>query len=650
MSIKKTIGGDRLGAGGKMVEYLHNYERSNHNLSYAWRSTIAPGVLIPCLNLKMTPGDTFDIDIDTMMMTLPTIGPLFGNYKQQIDVFITPMRLYQAQIHNNKTGIGRDMSKIKMPLMNITMNDLNFLSSEPADVQQIGTSSLLKYLGFSGLGYAETPNEDQTVSGSIQALDVLNYYDIGKNYYANLQEEQMAMIDYPNIDVTAITSVSKNGATTTLPTTITTGDVIGIQGIGLEAKLINILYGVGIETTLDLWTTVKITVQTDTYIEFQCLPVGNAISLTDVSVVPNAIQTPTPNVVFFPIENIDNMREDILSRIKDTTPFIIDATTYAPYGNNLQSMGNTSGNKIRSYMPMQGLLCKTYQSDLFNNWMNKEWIDGEGGASDLSNIDVSEGVLNMDTLNLAQKVYNFMNRVIMAGGSYYNWIEAGWGVKVAGHCETPMYCGGASREITFAQQISTAETADKPQGNIAGRGIYEGNQKGGKITVRCMDNEPCMVMAIVSLTPRLDYSQGNDWSIHLKTWQDLHKPEFDGIGYQDLVTDKMAFWDTARDEDGIPKFKSAGKQPAWIDYMTAVNKCYGDFADSRNEMFMTLNRRYEYGSKRGDGITDLTTYIDPAKYNYIFANTKRNAQNFWCQIGFGIKARRKLSARQMPNL
>ena len=50
-------------------------------------------------------------------------------------------------------------------------------------------------------------------------------------------------------------------------------------------------------------------------------------------------------------------------------------------------------------------------------------------------------------------------------------------------------------------------------------------------------------MGIVSITPRVDYCQGNDWDmIQLKTMDDLHKPALDGIGYQDLLTYEMACW------------------------------------------------------------------------------------------------------------
>ena len=65
------------------------------------------------------------------------------------------------------------------------------------------------------------------------------------------------------------------------------------------------------------------------------------------------------------------------------------------------------------------------------------------------------------------------------------------------------------------------------------------------------------------------------------------------------------------------------------------------------QMWMTLNRNYEEDI---NGIVDLTTYIDPSKYNNIFADTRLDAMNFWIQIKVDAKVVQKMSARQIPNL
>ena len=67
-----------------------------------------------------------------------------------------------------------------------------------------------------------------------------------------------------------------------------------------------------------------------------------------------------------------------------------------------------------------------------------------------------------------------------------------------------------------------------------------------------------------------------------------------------------------------------------------------------SESFMVLNRNYSINAK--EQIEDLTTYIDQVKFNYIFADTDLDAMNFWVQTRFDIKARRLISAKQIPNL
>ena len=96
----------------------------------------------------------------------------------------------------------------------------------------------------------------------------------------------------------------------------------------------------------------------------------------------------------------------------------------------------------------------------------------------------------------------------------------------------------------------------------------------------------------------------------------------------------------------LTKF-SAGKQPAWLNYMTSYNEVYGAFADPDKAGYTVLRRNYENENGR---IKDLTTYIDPTKYNYAFASHDLEEQNFWVQIGMNIQARRKMSAKIIPNL
>ena len=150
----------------------------------------------------------------------------------------------------------------------------------------------------------------------------------------------------------------------------------------------------------------------------------------------------------------------------------------------------------------------------------------------------------------------------------------------------------------------------------------------------------------MAITPMIDYSQGNDFDLNLQTMDDLHKPALDGIGYQDLIQEQMVGETSVYENSPLisnMKHLSANKTVAWIDYMTNYNRTFGDFAVGGALDFMVLN----YSIDANKQIEDLTTYIDPVKFNYIFADTNLDSMNFWTQTKFDIKVRRLISAKQI---
>ena len=150
---------------------LHGFERSTHDLSYVWRSTMSAGTLVPFMNEVALPGDTFDIDLDCDVLTAPTTGPLFGSFKVQLDLFQIPIRLYNSLLHNNMLGIGNDMKRVKLPSLTLS-TDPNSTSTD-IDNSQINPSCLLNYLGIRGIGM--TANN---ASRDFNATALLAYWDI----------------------------------------------------------------------------------------------------------------------------------------------------------------------------------------------------------------------------------------------------------------------------------------------------------------------------------------------------------------------------------------------------------------------------------------------------------------------------------------
>lgn len=663
--MKKTLGGNRLGSGSKMTVNLNNYERSTHDLGYIWRSTMAEGTLVPFMNEVALPGDTFEIDLDCKGLTHPTVGPLFGSKKIQLDVFSCPIRLYQGKLQNNKMGIGMTMDMVKLPL--IQMEAAAIDKTKDPDNQQINPSSIFSYLGIRGLagGAGETGTHGKIVTRSFNAVPYLAYWDIYKNYYANKQEGKGAVIHSTlvalNKNVSTVTI--KSGATALGTLTVTDGSPLYIDSAPNGNGTYSSIEILATNTTRTKESEIVFKTITNQYISAaECFSNWSWNATTKILTGVNPIVSRTglvswnyataiepvtdqPQITTFSLENIDSIREQILSAVVTSVPFPINKTTMAPYGLPLESVEG----RYSKMSSQEGLALKTYQSDLFNNWLKTETIDGTSGISAITAVDTSTGKFTLDTLNLSKKVYEMLNRIAVSGGTYYDWLNAVYAHEGYRRAETPMYMGGLIKEMVFQEVVSNSATdvnGEQPLGTLAGRGTMSGKHKGGKIRIKV--DEPSYIMGIVSITPRIDYSQGNKWDVDLRTMDDFHKPALDEIGFQDLITDRMAWFDTQQ-VAGVTTKYSAGKQPAWLNYMTNVNQVRGNFAIASNEMFMTLNRRYEIDQVTGR-IKDLTTYIDPVKFNHIFAQTSRDAQNFWMQIAVDIKARRKMSAKIMPNL
>lgn len=627
MSITKSIGKNTLGGGKKMNVNLRTYNRSTHDLSYAWRSSMTVGTLVPFMKLVGLPGDTFDITLDTKVFTHPTLGPLFGSYKMQMDIFTVPFRLYIAALHNNALNVGMNMSQIKIPMIQPTTPTSTDQPTKADDDpwKQINPSSILRYLGL------------ETMDETVNAIPLLGYLDIFKNYYANKQEEDFYTLIGDESNITKSVTIDfewgakyppevHKGGTITVPTALV-NDVMTLSTTWENSKW-----------NYDMNDTKYFTKNTSgTNTIYTVAQEGNIVGLLP------SVSSGTPlKINAYKLSTLDDLREYLLSQGMNQVTLTTSNNGGVQYVTDVLGK-NTTTNKFNVAQPLAGLLLKTYQSDIFSNWIQTDWIDGENGISSITAIDTSSGEFSIDTLNLAKKVYDMLNRIAVSGGTYHDWIETVYTAGNVPHAETPIYEGGMSTEIEFEQVVSNSATVDEPLGTLAGRGRNNG-KKGGRLHIKV--TEPSYIMGIVSITPRVDYAHGIDWDIEqLKTMDDLHKPALDAIGFQDLKLQQITQWGA--------NSTAIGKQPAWINYMTNVNRVYGNFAIKDNEMFMCLVHDIDLNYDTGGGITtkiNWSSYIDPQQYNYIFADNSIDAQNFWVQIGCGIKARRMMSAKQIPNL
>ena len=680
--MKKTLGGDRLRSESKMEVYLPNFGRSSHNVGKIIRTSQACGTIVPYWCQIGLDGTTFYIDITTKVKTLPTTGPVFGSFKHQIDVFVIPIRLYVAALHNNALGVGLNMEKVLLPQFIVGTATASIYEND-TNRGQVNPSSLLSYLGFKGFGFSKTNSGTRR----FPAIFNLAYWDIFKNYYANKQEENAYVvtgIDHiwksisvgDGVKLFRTWTANKSAEYEIRPTTenpkyiilefeenVSPEEVNEIQLLtnipGSTQKLNELTKlgdsfvfertdpnALGLREPTNPRKATKVyayTVKKNITIAYNMGAAGeNSITMPD-----NKKIKLTP----FPLKNIDNERTKILAA-PSTSAYVISDLTM-PYGAATKPIPLPSHDRQKKYnssnawYSQAGLAVKTYLSDRFNNWLNTEWIDGTtGGINSITAVDVSDGKLTMDALILQKKIFNMLNRVAITDGTYQAWREATYGIRSATLPESPIFCGGMQSEIAFDEIVSNSATDEEPLGTLAGRGIATMYKSGRGLKIKC--TEPSMIMALGSITPRIDYSQGNKWWTRLQNMDDFHKPTLDAIGFQELIAEEAAAWTTELTENNELKYQSLGKQPSWIEYTTDVNETYGEFAAGMPLAFMCLNRVYEENSDHTIG--NASTYIDPTIYNNIFAESRLSSQNFWVQVAFDVTARRVMSAKQIPNL
>lgn len=680
--MKKTLGGDRIRSESKMEVYLPNFGRSSHNVGKIIRTSQACGTIVPYWCQIGMDGTTFYIDITTKIKTLPTTGPVFGSFKHQIDVFVIPIRLYIAALHNNALGVGLNMSKVLLPQFQVYTANASIYEDD-INRGQVNPSSLLSYLGIKGFGHSRV----NQYLRRFPAIFNLAYWDTFKNYYANKQEENAYVI-------TGINHIWKkisvgDGVKWLREWTENKSQAYEIAPTDDKPKYIMLEFeeNVSPETVGEIQFLTNIPDSTqklneltklgDTFVFERTDPEALGIKEPDnprkatkvfaykvkkkITIAYNMDAAGDSSITMpdnqkikltqFPLKNIDDERTSILTA-PSTSAYTV-SNSKMPYGAATGTLDLPNYNRTKTYhssnawFSQAGLAVKTYLSDRFNNWLNTEWIDGTtGGINAITAVDVRDGKLTMDALILQKKIFNMLNRVAITDGTYQAWREATYGIRSTTLPESPIFCGGMQSEIAFDEIVSNSATDEEPLGTLAGRGVATMYKSGRGLKIKC--TEPSMIMALGSITPRVDYSQGNKWWTRLQNMDDFHKPTLDAIGFQELIAEEAAAWSTETTENYTHTYQSLGKQPSWIEYTTDVNETYGEFAAGMPLAFMCLNRVYEQGINRT--ISNASTYIDPTIYNNIFAESRLSSQNFWVQVAFDVTARRVMSAKQIPNL
>lgn len=660
--IIKKLGGDRIGSGNKMTVSAHGYGYSTHDVGTVTRTSMSFGTIVPMAQWHLTTGSRLRMKLDALITSNALLYQLYGSAKFQIDVFSARMALYNPKMLLNLNDQGYEIEDIKFPLMELITNGVSKNMLGILD-EQINASSLIRMLGINYNGQ-NALDATEEVKRQYNAMYLLMYYQTVKEYYCNRQEKIGMMIHNTGINKTVVSverTVAGSGTGTFInnyeggaPAGYDLGVNDGIQFFGNspEPKVEDLIIYIGSTggaaaykinevftnvTITDLGTTWTINGINNPKAEF----IGREVYWWGYNEVLNSLE---PQLKEWDLKAVDRMMMKIMANVDVTAPIIIDKTTELPYGASFTSDSN-GGKSINT--SQEGLALGTYQSDVFNNWIDNATVNNLNARNKIK-VD-SNGEFSIDMLNITQKLYNYDQRIGVTDGTLDEWREMTYAQVGKSKSLKPVYEGGLSKEIVFDMVISTASTTEEPLGSIASRGQFGSKHKGGYVQIE--GDEEKLVMVLAKITPRLVYNQGIDWTANLKTLNDLHKPALDKIGYQNLITDQIHGADTIVNADGTLTTRSAGKQPAWQWYRTNYDRALGNMAST--EDYKVFGREYDMIEDIITGqwrIKDLTTYINPMKFNDVFAIKSLDAMNFDVQVGIDATLTLVMSEEVIPNL
>lgn len=584
---------------------LKNQPKTNFDLSHTVRTTFAPCLSIPIMDIETLPGDSFVTKMQSLIESLPMVAPALGRWKARFKFFINPMsNLYRWMDNNERLStedwLNRACHKFVLPFPDWISTGASSVQDQNVPIP-VQSSCLFQYLGlplgFMGV-FWEPGSEDLVLDydgNRFNAEGLLTYFDIVRNYCVNNQEDSFPMI--------VSQSNESRGYIANTPT----------------VKYYSL-------TVLDAWFAI---------LRQQFDGVSNVFDLGDYDFL--------------------GYDGDVISEL---STFLEDLSY--------------------SYtVPLGGLVCTPYLMDFNRGIMNAR----VGNLESKVFIDEDTNSFGIPQLQFKNKMQNLVNLLDLSGGRFGDVLSVVWQSNLKGGVDKPIFLGSRSEWIYMQDIISTATTGavtdaesstlGQQGGFVAGRTRHE-----NRAVCNFKFNEYGRFMCIFELIPDVDYSAGIDLKLYKTSFSDKYMPQYAQIGYQDVSNHELSALPARQvvldngdgtnvvvnvpdeQDNGVPY--KVGKRIAWSEYMTHIDKVYGEFAQGGKFDYWALLRRYRYSQSFhnpdiGIGVgasfdIDYTTYAMPFLFNYLFVEQDLTAQNFRLQVYFNIKAKRPFPKRSMPRL
>lgn len=176
----------------------------------------------------------------------------------------------------------------------------------------------------------------------------------------------------------------------------------------------------------------------------------------------------------------------------------------------------------------------------------------------------------INDLRRSIRLQEWLEKSARGGARYIEQIASFFGVTSSdARLQRPEYLGGGKSPVSISEVLQTSESADTPQGNMAGHGVSVSNNH----AISRRFEEHGYIIGIMSVLPRTAYQQGIPRHFSRLTKFDYYWPTFAHLGEQEILNKEL--YALSSDPDGV-----FGYTPRYAEYKYAPSSVHGEFRDS----------------------------------------------------------------------
>ncbi len=561
--------------------------RSNQDLSRTNKMSLRMAQLVPCVVEPSIPGDTMWLGQNALCRFAPMSAPIMHNINMKTFYFNVPMRLIYDKWEEFITGGEDGMSAPQFPVLRFTAGTrVNAFFYEMMFVN----GSLTDYLGF-----------------STKPVSVIR--DI-----ANANDDQIPIQANFDIDLTPFLAYQ-----------LIWNEYFRDQNVDDEFKVNDLYeeYG-GIVLAEDISFGSDFTANDDLS-EW----IFNLISLRKkcwdknyfTSGLPSpqrgqAVEIPISGQVEY-IPYNDERRGSITQSRERGGLVNIDTGDGVGFAFQVNAKAKGASDNVDSNL-------LTDQ----NSTKNYEYDPGDSLQVHTGNADVTE-------LRRAIKLQEFLEAMSRGGSRYIEQMKTMFGVSSSdARLQRPEFLGAVKQPVIISEVLQTSESANTPQGNMAGRAVSAGSQR----AFSKFHEEHSLVVGLVCIMPDFDVYNGLPRKYTKFDRLDYYWHQFDHIGEQEIRNSELYF-------DALTQPIASGTfayAPRYSEYKSAQNEIHGEFKDTLDFWHMG----FEY-----DRVPLLNSdFLRPSEVLLNRPFAVNGTEQIYLEMYFDFTAKRMMSRMSTPKI